>query len=327
MNIIDINSFIFTFLSTLQMNGTSVISPVSNTLNQLFSQIVESIPKVIAAAIILLIGYIIGRVVGWAIKKVLEKMNFEKTIQKTTLGETVSRSGWSMTKIISTAASWFIYLFFIVAAVNALQFTQLSEALSSIWLWIPNLIAFIIILVIGSIIADFVGNWIQKELPKRGVPAGKAIGLGVKGILYAIIFVTAITQLQIGAGILNMVITALVWGIAAAIAIGLGVALAYGLKDILPGVVHSTTNIHSTLKPGQKIKFEKHSGTIKEVGAFQIILENDEGQTVIIPTKSIIDKDIIVESGPAPETPEKKMQQMVEQAEKKAQEEEGDTTK
>ena len=146
------------------MNGTSVISPVSNTLNQLFSQIVESIPKVIAAAIILLIGYITGKVVGWVIRKVLEKMNFEKTIEKTTLGETVSRSGWSITKIISTAASWFIYLFFIVAAVNALQFTQLSEALSSIWLWIPNLIAFIIILVIGSIIADFVGNWIQREV-------------------------------------------------------------------------------------------------------------------------------------------------------------------
>ena len=60
-----------------------------------------------------------------------------------------------------------------------------------------------------------------------------------------------------------MVITALVWGIAAAIAIGLGIALANALKDILPGVVHSTTNIHSTLKPGLKIRFEKHSRTIK----------------------------------------------------------------
>ena len=108
MNIIDINSFIFTFLSTLQMNGTSVISPVSNTLNDPFLKLLNLYPKVIAAAIILLIGYIIGRVVGWAIKKVLEKMNFEKTIQKTTLGETVSRSGWSMTKIISTAVYWFI---------------------------------------------------------------------------------------------------------------------------------------------------------------------------------------------------------------------------
>ena len=48
------------------------------------------------------------------------------------------------------------------------------------------------------------------------------------------------------------------------------------------------------------------------MGAFQIILENEEDKTVIIPTKSIMDKDIIVESGPPPETPEKKMQQMVE---------------
>ena len=222
MEFVDFNSLIFIFLSTFQVNGTAVISPVSSTLGQLFSQIMEVIPKVISAGIILIIGYIIGKVVGWVIKKVLEKMKFESTIQKTTLGETVSRSGWSVTKLFSTIASWFIYLFFIVAAVNTLQFTQLSEALSSIWLWIPNLIAFIVILVVGSIIADFVGNWIKKELVQRDVPAGQLISVGVKGILYTIIFVTAITQLQIGDDILNMVITAMVWGLAAAIAIGLG---------------------------------------------------------------------------------------------------------
>ena len=68
-------------------------------------------------------------------------MNFEKTIQKTTLGETVSRSGWSMTKIISTAVSWFIYLFFIMAAVNHSHLHNYQKHYLSIWLWIPNLIA------------------------------------------------------------------------------------------------------------------------------------------------------------------------------------------
>jgi hypothetical protein len=100
-----------------------------------------------------------------------------------------------------------------------------------------------------------------------------------------------------------MVITALAWEIAVAIAIGLGITLANALKDILPGVVHSTTNIHCTLQPGLKIRFKKHSRTIKKVEAFQIILENEEGKTVINPTKSIMDKDIIVESGPPPEIP------------------------
>jgi hypothetical protein len=70
-----------------------------------------------------------------------------------------------MSRIISTALRWFIYIFFITAAVNTLQFTQLAQALTNIWPWIPNLVAFIIILVIGHIIAEFVGNWAQKEIP------------------------------------------------------------------------------------------------------------------------------------------------------------------
>lgn len=300
----------------MQVNATSVLSPALTSLNSFFAQVIAAIPRVIAAGIILLIGYIIGRGVGWAIAKILEKTKFEPTMQRTGLGQAVTRSGWSMSRIISTAVRWFIYIFFITAAVNALQFTQLAQALTNIWLWIPNLVAFIIILVIGSIIAEFIGNWAQKELPARGVPGGRAIGLGAKGILYAIVFVTAITQLQIGAGILNTVIAALVWGLAGAIAIGLGVGMAYGLKDLLPSLIHGSANVESTLKRGQKIRFNGHSGTIKQAGAFQIILENEEGKTVVVPTKMIADKEIIIESGPEPEIPEKRVERIIEEQEK-----------
>jgi hypothetical protein len=312
---IDLNT-ISIALATMQLNSTTVLSPALTSLNQFFGQVVAAIPRVISAAIILLVGYIIGRAVGWVISKILTKMNFENSMERTGLGQAISRSGWTMTKIISTAIRWFIYIFFITAAVNALQFTQLAQALTSIWLWIPNLVAFIIILVIGSIIAEFVGNWAKNELPARGVPGGKAIGLGAKGILYAIVFVTAITQLQIGAGILNMVISALVWGLAGALAIGLGVGLAYGLKDVLPSLVQGSTNIESTLKPGQKIRFDGHSGTIKQAGAFHIIMDNDKGETVVLPTKLIADKQITIESGPQPEIPEKKVERMTEGVDK-----------
>jgi hypothetical protein len=305
------------FASTvMQVNATSVLSPALTSLNSFFAQVIAAIPRVIAAGIILLIGYIIGRGVGWAIAKILQKTKFEPTMQRTGLGQAVTRSGWSMSRIISTAVRWFIYIFFITAAVNALQFTQLAQALTNIWLWIPNLVAFIIILVIGSIIAEFVGNWAQKELPARGVPGGRAIGIAAKGILYAIVFVTAITQLQIGAGILNMVIAALVWGLAGAIAIGFGVGMAFGLKDLLPSLIHSSANVESTLKRGQKIRFDGRTGTIKQAGAFHIILENDEGKTVVVPTKLIADKEIIIESGPEPETPEKRVERAMEEQEK-----------
>ena len=95
-----------------------------------------------------------------------------------------------------------------------------------------------------------------------------------------------------------MVISALVWGLAGALAIGLGVGLAYGLRDVLPSLVQGSTNIESTLKPGQKIRFDGHSGTIKQAGAFHIIMDNDKGETIVLPTKMITDKEITIESGP-----------------------------
>jgi len=110
------------------------------------------------------------------------------------------------------------------------------------------------------------------------------------------VFVTAITQLQIGAGILNTVISALVWGIAAAVAVGLGVGLAYGLKEVIPSMIKGSTQVESTLKPGQRVKFDGHAGTILQAGAFHIVMQNEVGKTIVIPTKLITDKEYEIES-------------------------------
>ncbi|MGI8834051.1 MAG: mechanosensitive ion channel domain-containing protein, partial [Nitrososphaeraceae archaeon] len=87
-----------------------------------------------------------------------------------------------------------------------------------------------------------------------------------------------------------------------------------------PSLIHGSTNIESTLKKGQKIRFDGHSGIIKQAGAFHIIMENEAGETVVLPTKSIADKEIIIESGPQPETPEKKIERLTEEAEKQSEE-------
>jgi small-conductance mechanosensitive channel len=64
------------------------------------------------------------------------------------------------------------------------------------------------------------------------------------------------------------------------------------------------------------MRFDGRTGTIKQAGAFHIILENDEGKTVVVPTKLIADKEIIIESGPEPETPEKRVERAMEEQEK-----------
>jgi hypothetical protein len=302
---------LFAASTMLQQAGTqSIVEVVTNSLNQFVTTIAQAAPKIVAALILLGIGLLVGRIIGWVVKKVAQKMNLDRYWNRTGIGESVSRAGWNLTRIISVAARWFVYLFFISAAVNVLEFTQLSQAINDVWLWIPNVVAFIIILVIGALIADFVGRWMQRELPARGVVGGKAIALVATGILYAIVLVVATTQLQIGEAILNSIISALIWGMAAAIAIGVGVGLAYGLREAFPAMIRGTTQIQPTLKQGQRVTIGGvTTGTIQEAGSFSVILKNDQGKTIVIPTKNILDKEIVIESGPAPATQEKAVEE------------------
>lgn len=268
----NLTSSVFIWFITFQTAGPAASDgfsqTITNSLNDFVQRIVSALPNLIAALILLGIGFAAGKAIGWAVEKIALKMNADKYWVNTGIGQSVARAGWSFSRLISVASRWFVFLFFISAAVNVLQFQQLSEAINAIWLWIPNVIAFIVVLVLGAIITDFVGDWIQKELPHRGIAGGKTIGMASRALLYAIVLAIAITQLRIGEATLNTVISALVWGIAAAIAIGVGVGLAYGLREAIPSLIRGTTHVEPALKPGQKVRFNGHAGTIQQAGAF-----------------------------------------------------------
>jgi Conserved TM helix/Mechanosensitive ion channel len=299
---------VYVFLTTMQVAGVqSFVQPLTTSMGQFSTTVGQAGPKIVAALILLGIGYVAGRAIGWVVGKISEKMNLDEYWNRTGIGESIARAGWNLSRIIRTAAKWFVYLFFVSAAVNVLELRQLSEAINSVWLWIPNIIAFIVVLAVGSIIADFVGRWMQRELPARGVVGGKFIGLAATGILYAIVLVVATTQLRIGETILNSAISALVWGLAAALAIGVGVGLAYGLREAIPSLIRGSTQIQPTLRPGQRVSFDGIAGTVRQAGAFSIILKDDQGKTVVVPTKNIADRQIVIESGPSPDIQEDKV--------------------
>jgi small-conductance mechanosensitive channel len=76
--------------------------------------------------------------------------------------------------------------------------------------------------------------------------------------------------------------------------------LAYGLREAIPAMMKGGSLIQPTLKSGQKVTLNGRTGTVEEAGSYSIILKDDEGRTIVIPTKNVIDKEVIIESGPEP---------------------------
>jgi len=160
-------SQVFAQESSEEFDIAGIFIPTTDALTAFWSAIVEWAGKIITVAIILIVGVIAGKVTGGVIERASRKI-----LEKTTTGheEETAFPGSKpkdSAKLIGATVRWFVYLFFILAAVNALELTALTEGLTSLLLWIPNLIAFVIILIIGFVIANFAGKWLDQELQKQ----------------------------------------------------------------------------------------------------------------------------------------------------------------
>ncbi len=275
---------------------TQFYSPETAALQAFATEIATSAPKIIAAAVLLVIGLVVGKIVARIIekttKRILNKANLQSISESKVIEDTIGKI--DSAHLIAATVKWFVYLFFIVAAINELQLQQLTSALTSLWLWIPNVLAFVMIVIIGSIIANYIIKWINHELVTHNYGGSKYIGIGVKIVIYSIVFAVGLTQIGIGQTVIPTLVSAFSWSIAIAIGAAIAIGLGFTLKDILPTAIAGTSGHRSIYKVGQAIRIGDISGTITSSEIFHIIVTNEKNESVVIPIKELMNKSVVI---------------------------------
>jgi len=294
IGIIPLTSQAFAQSSGEEFDIVGIFTPTTDALTEFWTAIVEWAGKIITVAILLIVGVITGKVTGGIVERASRKI-----LEKTTSGhesetDFPGSKPIESAKLIGATVRWFVYLFFILAAVNALGFEGLTQGLTSLWLWIPNLIAFVIILVIGFVIANFVGKWLDKELKKQKYENSKILVTVSKVIVYLMFFSIAITQLGVGMDIIPILVAAFSWSIAVGIGAAIAIGLGFALKDILPGAIISCSRKRSVLKEGQKIRLGDVTGKIVSLESLHLVVEQDNGEKIIIPSKELRDNRVTI---------------------------------
>jgi len=272
-----------------------IYSPTRDALTEFAVSVASSIPKIIAATILLVIGFVAGKIVGRVVTKVTKNI-LQKTRQQTHDSQILEgiSDKFDSVRLISATIRWFVYLFFIVAAVNAMQFDQLTTALTNLWLWVPNLLAFVLIIVIGSIVVNFVTRWVEHQLLDHHVGSPKFITPVIKAVLYGLVFAIGFTQLGVGESIIPILVSAFSWSIAIAIGAAIAVGLGFALKDIIPASIIGASNQRSLLKVGQKVRIGEITGTVTASQLLYLIITNEKNESTVIPTKDLMSKTIVL---------------------------------
>lgn len=210
-----------------------MIEVIKESFADAIATTVSYLPTIIVAIIILLIGLFAGRIGGKVVSKVLDKIGVDEAVDKTIIGDTIKKSGMTIGGFFDAVVRWFIYIIFIMAAVNVFTIDILTGFMRELALYIPHLIAGIIVLVVGLILVNFIMNWVEEQLTSREVEYADVIAPVLKALFFLVVIVIALDQLLINTTIIYAFVVPLAWGVAAGIAIALGISLGWGIKDIV----------------------------------------------------------------------------------------------
>jgi hypothetical protein len=126
---------------------------------------------------------------------------------------------------------WFVYLVALMGATNVLEIEFLSTFMDRLVSYIPNVAAFLIVLVGGFVLVDLFADFMAKFGEASNVEMMAPVMTLLRVFFSFIVVVLALTQLRIDLEIIYTFVEPVAWGLG----LGLGAAIAFvfgfGLRD------------------------------------------------------------------------------------------------
>lgn len=256
----------------------------------LLKQFVNAVPRVATAIFIIIVGIIISKIVAGIIRRLLEKLQIDKLGEKLEEIDLVQQSNVKIkiSQIISKFIYYILLLFFMIAGAEALGMPAISQLVSDIINFIPNLIVAIIMIVLGLLIAEALKNIVHTALKSLGIPSASMIASFVFYFILITVFVSALRQAAIETKFLETNLSILIAGVVFAFAIGYGLAS----KDILKNFLSSFYN-KGRIKLGDKISIGEITGEITNIDNTTVTIQSND-RRIIYPLSHVLDGMITI---------------------------------
>lgn len=197
---------------------------IANSVQKALDSLLGFIPNILGFLVILFVGYLIARLVRAVVAKLLEKVGVDRTLHESSAGRYVERVSPDAhpSRLIGAVAFWFIFIYAIAAAIGALKIPTLTNFMANVQNYLPNIIAAVLIFVIGAALAGAVGGFAEKLM--GDTPTGRVARAVGPGLILAIVVFMVLTQLKIAPAIVTATYVALIGmlALAGALAFGLG---------------------------------------------------------------------------------------------------------
>lgn len=207
-----------------------MIDIILSSLQTIWVNFAGFLPILLAALIVFIIGWLISITLGKLANRLMKVIKLDDALAKIGVNKALTKAKLKLDsgKFFEELVKWFFIIVFLMAAVDILGLSQVSEFLrEKILYFIPNIVVAAIILVAAVIVADFLQKLVKASVDATGLKASGFISGITKWAILIVGFKTAIEQLGITATLINTILI----GLVAMLALAGGLAFGLGGKD------------------------------------------------------------------------------------------------
>ncbi len=253
-----------------------LISSIRNT----FEQAILFLPKLIGALVLFIVGILFAKVIEKTLYRFFKLVGVNRVAKKSGLDHALSSFEIKddLSLLLARLLFWIILFIFLLPISNLLGWVFFTELLNKIVGYVPNILAALMIILLGSWAARILSNLLRGSAARVNSEYAEVLGTMVNFLVLFITIIIALLQLDIEVWILSYILVALF----GALAFGFAIAFALGAKDILRLII-AGIYINRSLTKGSKIKLPDIEGTIVEVGTIMTIIEKKNRDQIAVP--------------------------------------------
>jgi mechanosensitive ion channel-like protein len=203
---------------------------VEQSSSRILSGIANFLPGVLALIVILLVTFLVAFIVRMALGRFLRRVNFDEVVHHWGFPEVAEWSPQrSPSRMLVRIVYWIIVLIGLLIAINALDATLTSTLVMRLLDYIPNVLAALVILAVGTYAARFLARSVLISAVNFRIQSARLVSLGVKWMVMVVAAAMALEQLGIGGQIVTLSFAILFGGIVLALSLAVGL----GSKDMV----------------------------------------------------------------------------------------------
>jgi hypothetical protein len=247
---------------------------LGEAFRQLLDSIIDMTPTIVVGIVLFIVALLVAKLCERLLRGLLNRARLDAGLEKLGVDGALRRIGVQkkMSRVLPRLAYFLLLLLFLRTAADALGLAAISGAVGSFFSYLPNIVAAVLILVLGAIAAQAAGGAVTRAAENSGIEFASSLGGVVTAVLFFVLGIMAVGQLRIDTEIVRLVTTGLLAGFALAFGLSFGLGSREITRNILAGYY-----ARKTFRMGEELEIGGARGRLSAITPTQTILEDGDG--------------------------------------------------